>query len=61
MTFGPGINRACVMIQILEDTDDEVNEFFQVNAQSTNSQLIVSSTANDAQVCITDDDCEHIQ
>ena len=59
MTFGPGITRACVNIQLLEDTEDEVDEFFQVNAQSNSNQLLVSSTRSSAEICITDDDREY--
>ena len=59
VTFGPGISRACVGIQLLEDTEDEIDEFFQVSVQSNSNQLLVSSTRNSAEICITDNDREY--
>ena len=55
VTFGPGVTRQCVMIQINQDSFVEGDEIFGVSAASTNTnQLTVSPDTTS--VCITEAD-----
>ena len=54
VTFGPGVTRQCVMIQINQDSFVEGDEQFGVSAASTNTNQL--TVTNSASVCITEND-----
>ena len=57
VTFGPGKpSRACVMVPILEDSNDEPNERFRVSIEEEDDQISIQPGDDTATVTITDDD-----
>ena len=60
VTFGPGVTRQCVVIQINQDSGVEGDERFGVSATSTNiNRLTVSPDTTT--VCITETDSKSFQ
>ena len=55
VTFGQGVTRQCVMIQINQDSIVEGNERFGVSATSTNTNRLTVSP-DTTSVCITEAD-----